>query len=274
MLPLSRADAPETDCSLTLRPPKKKKTSASHLWRLSNPPSKSPLLPDRTACLQKSHSALNLTCDCTSHCRLADFFYSVFAAISVISTFFSQAPHSPAPSSDRRELYKRPQHLLLDHDVPRPSFHFSSPSSGSPQSPQTILPWETPKHKTQHSYMNHTASSLAKSSHSSSMGEGLHTGSPPGSPSYPKGRRSCGELEADPPLLTSSPVSLASFLSSGPLTNSPSPVSSHPTATVSPSRFTQNVPPSRIPLPKQPLSPRRSLCLEVTSGSGLPGCQG
>lgn len=184
---------------------------------------------------------------------------------------FSQAPHSPPPSSDRREFYKRPQQLFLDHDTPKPSFHFSSPSSGSPQSPQATLPWENVKLKTQHSYMNPTASSMAKSSRSSSLGEGIQTGTPPCSPSFPKSKRLCRELEADPPLLISSPVSSASSHSSYPLSNSPSPTSSHPTATVTSNCLTQNIPPTRIPLPRQPLSPRRSLCLEVMPSSSWSG---
>nr|XP_046229931.1 mitogen-activated protein kinase-binding protein 1-like isoform X3 [Scatophagus argus] len=241
-------DASERDCAAILRPlKKKKKSSGSHLWRLSNPPCKAQLPLDRATCLQKSHSVQNLASD---------------------------SPHSPAPSSDRREMCKRPQQLFLGHDTSRPSFHFSSSSSGSPQSPQSPLPWESPKLKSQHSYMNPTASSMAKSSRSSSLGEGIHFSTPPCSPSLPKNRRSCGELEADPPLLTSSPVSaLPSSVSSASclLLNSSSATHPHPTATVTPSRFTQNIPPSRIPLPRQPLSPRRSLCLEVTPSSSWSG---
>ncbi|CAK6962647.1 mitogen-activated protein kinase-binding protein 1-like [Scomber scombrus] len=245
---LSRLDAvaPERDCAPTLRP-QKKKTSGSHLWRLSNPPSKAPLLRDTATCLQKSHSAQNLSSD---------------------------SPHSPVPSSDRRESRKRPQQLFLDRDTSMPSFQLSPPSPGSPQSPQSPLSWESPKLKPQHSYMNPTASSMAKNSHSSSVGEGLHIGTPPVSPSFPKSRRSSGELEVELPLLTSSTVTAFPSSVSSPLSPlpcplpiiSPSPSPFHPMATVSPTShltFTQNIPPSRIPLPKQPLSPRRSLCLEV-----------
>ncbi|XP_044026188.1 mitogen-activated protein kinase-binding protein 1-like isoform X2 [Siniperca chuatsi] len=245
-----KTDAPERDCAPTLRP-LKKKTSGSHLWRLSNPPSKAPLLLDRATCLQKSYSAQNLSSD---------------------------SLHSPVSSSDGRELRKRPQQLFLDHDTPTPSFHFSSPSSGSPQSPQSPLPWESPKLKPQHSYMNPTASSMAKSSRSLSLGECIQMGSPPCSPSFHKARRSCGELEVEPPLLTSSPVaafpstvSSTSSLLLCPLSNSPSPTPPHHTSTVSPSPYSQNIPPSRIPLPKQPLSPRRSLCLEVKPSSSCSG---
>ncbi|XP_070781678.1 mitogen-activated protein kinase-binding protein 1-like [Enoplosus armatus] len=246
----NRVDAPERDCCPTLRP-LKKKTSGSHLWRVSNPPSKALLLMDRATCLQKSHSAQNLSSD---------------------------SLNSPVPSSDGRELRKRPQQLFLDQDTTMPSFHFSSPSSGSPQTPRSPLPWESPKLKPQHSYMNPTASSMAKSSRSSSVGECIQMGSPPCSPSFHRARRSCGELEVEPPLLASSPVaafpSTVSSTSSGlscPLSNSTSPTPPHPTATVSPSPFTQNIPPSRIPLPKQPLSPCRSLCLDVAPSSGCPG---
>ncbi|XP_035472971.2 mitogen-activated protein kinase-binding protein 1-like isoform X1 [Scophthalmus maximus] len=250
----NRAATPEKECLSLLRA-EKKKGSRSHLWRMSSPPSKVPLLLDRTTCLMKSHSAQNLASD---------------------------APHSPVLSSDRKELRNRPQQLFLDHDTPRPSFHFSSPSSGSPQSPQSPLPWESPKLKPHHSYMNPTASSMAKSSRSCSLGEGIQLVTPPCSPSFHKGRGSFGELEMEPLPLTSPPVTaflspVSSSTSSSallyPLSKSPSPASPHPTATVSPTLFTQNIPPSRIPLPKQPLSPRRSLCLEMKpswSGASAP----
>ncbi|XP_039981468.1 mitogen-activated protein kinase-binding protein 1-like [Xiphias gladius] len=246
------ADAPERDCTPTLGP-QKKKTSGSQLWRMSNPPSKAPLLLDGTTCLKKSHSTQNLASD---------------------------SLRSPVPSSDRKELSKRPQQLFLDCDIPRLSFHFSSPSSGSPQSPQSPLPWESPKLKPQYSYMNPTASSMAKSSRSSSLGDGIQMGTPDSSPSFSKDRRSSGEMEVEPPLLTSSPVtafpssvstSSSSSILSCSLSNSPSPASPYLTATVSPTSFIQNIPPSRIPLPKQPLSPRRSLCLEVKPSSSWSG---
>ncbi|XP_059212335.1 mitogen-activated protein kinase-binding protein 1-like [Centropristis striata] len=247
----NRIDASESDC--VLRPQKKRKNSGFHLWRLSSPPSRAPLLQDRATCLQKSQSAQNLASD---------------------------SPHSPVPSGDQRELRKRPQQLFLDQDTPQPSFHFSSPSSGSPQSPRSPLPWDSPKLKPQHTYMNPTASSMAKSSRSTSLGEVIPTGTPPSSPSFPRNRRSYAEPEFEPPVTTSSPVTafpstVSLSLLPCPLPNSRSPTPPHLTATVSPTPVTQNVPPSRIPLPKQPLSPRRSLCLEVLpsfSRSADPGC--
>ncbi|XP_034756679.1 mitogen-activated protein kinase-binding protein 1-like [Etheostoma cragini] len=232
-------DASEGDGAPTLRPLKKRKSSGCHLWRLSNPPSKAPQLLDPAPCLQKAHSAQNLASDYL---------------------------HSPVPSRDRREFHIRPQQLSLNPDPPQPSFHFSSPSSGSPQSPRSPLSWESPKLKPYHSYMNPTASSMAKSSRSSSLGEVVQTGTPPCSPTFPRETRSCGELEIQPPLLTPSPVSSPSSLLSSSLPNSPSPASPHPMATVSPTSFTHNITPSRIPLPKQLLSPRRSFCLEGMSG--------
>ncbi|XP_069572308.1 mitogen-activated protein kinase-binding protein 1-like [Brachyistius frenatus] len=249
--------APERDSPPTLRPPKRK-TSRSHLWRFSNPPTKASPLLDTTLCLHKSHSAQNLGTD---------------------------SPDFPVPSSDRWALHSRPQHLSLDHDTPRPSFHFSSPSSGSPQSPQSPqspLPWESPKLKPQHSYMKPTASSKAKSSRSSSLVDSIPMGTPPRSPYFSKSRRSSEELELEleleTPLLVSSPVttfpshaSPTSSLLSCPLSNSPSPNPPHLTTTVSPTPFAHNVLPSRIPLPKQPLSPRRSICLEGTLSSSWPG---
>lgn len=170
------------------------------------------------------------------------------------------APLSPVAPCDRRDHLKRPQYLSLDYSSVRPSFHFSSPSTGSPQSPQSPLPWDSaPTHKVQHSYMNPTASSMAKRSRSSSMGEGLPVGSPPRSPCFLE-RTSYLELDTGSPLLASSPVtSLPSSLS-----KCPSPtLHLHTTALVNP----QTVPPSRIPLPRQPLSPRRSLVLEVKPSS-------
>uniref|UniRef100_UPI0037E78C83 mitogen-activated protein kinase-binding protein 1-like n=1 Tax=Semicossyphus pulcher TaxID=241346 RepID=UPI0037E78C83 len=243
-----KTDAPKGDCPPTLRHLKKR---GSHLWRLSSPPIRAPLPIDRESCLQKSHSVQNLASD---------------------------SPLSPEPSSDQIELCKRPEQLFLDPDAPRPSFQFSSPSSGSPPSPPSPLPWESPKLKPQHSYMNPTASSTAKNSRSSSLGEGINIGTPPCSPSFSKSRRSFGEVEVQPPLLTSSPVtsfpsaaSSTSSLFSCPQSNSPIPTHPHPTATVSPAPFIQNLPLSRIPLPKQPLSPRRSLCLEGMSSSSWSG---
>nr|XP_043904300.1 mitogen-activated protein kinase-binding protein 1 isoform X2 [Solea senegalensis] len=245
-------DRVEKDGSPVLRA---KRTSRSHLWRLSSPPFTVHL--DRTTCLMKSKSVQDLSSDPLC---------------------------SPVPSSDRKEFHKRPQHLFLAHDSSVPSFHFSSPSSGSPQSPPSPLPWECPKLKLHHSYMNPTASSMAKSSRSS-VGEGVQT--PPSSPLFSKRRRSSGELEMETPLLASSPVtafpppvsasssSSSSVLlspSKSPSPSSPSsPSSPHRTATASPTPFTQNIPPSRIPLPRHPLSPRRSLCLEVKPNCGSRG---
>ncbi|XP_047429397.1 mitogen-activated protein kinase-binding protein 1-like [Mugil cephalus] len=238
---LGRAEGPrpsDRDCPLMLRP-LKKKAASPHLWRMPNTPPKAPMLLDATLCLQKSHSAHNLATD---------------------------SLYSPAPSSDRRELRKRPQELFLDHDTPKPSLHISSPSTPSPQSP---LPWDSPKLKHVH-YMNPTASSMAKMCRSSSLGDVIHLGSPPSSPRLPKGRMSSEELEVEPPLLASSPVTIFPSSASLPLSSSsPLPTPTHPTATVSPAPFTQNAPPSRIPLPKQPLSPRRSLCLEVKPSLSL-----
>ncbi|KAF3702668.1 Mitogen-activated protein kinase-binding protein 1 [Channa argus] len=234
-----KAETPDSDCTPTSKS-HKKKNSWSHLWRLSNPPSKAPLLLDRETCLQKSHSAQNLS---------------------------SHSHHSSVLCNEQRELHKRAQQLSLDRDTPRPTFQFSSPTSGSPhspQSPQSPLPWESPKLKPQHSYMNPTASSMAKSSRSFSLGESIHGSSPPHSPSFQNSRISSGELKADPHLLTSSTSSLLL----GPQSNSPSSIPNR-TAPVSPILLTQNIPPSRIPLPKQPLSPRRSLCLEVKQSSCL-----
>ncbi|XP_061757033.1 mitogen-activated protein kinase-binding protein 1-like isoform X4 [Nerophis ophidion] len=178
--------------------PQKKTTSAPHLWRFSTPLSKPSVLLDSTTSLQKSQSVQNLS--------LA-------------------SPRFVLPLSDQREVCKRPMHLSLDRDTLKPSSNLSSPSPGSPQSPRSS-----------HSYMNPTASSMAKSSRSSSLGEGLHAGMPFSLSSLSsKARRSLsGDLELE----------------------SPSLVCLQPTATVLP---------TRIPQPKQPLSPRRSLCSDKTS---------
>lgn len=103
--------------------------------------------------------------------------------------------------------------------------------------------------------MNPTASSMAKSSRSSSssLSDDLQSGSPPRSP---RNRRS--SEEAEPPTLVKFPTS-------------PSSASSHLTVTSSPSHLTQNGPPSRIPLLKQPVGARRSLNLDVKPS---PSCSG
>lgn len=77
MLPSSSAGVLEGDRGPTLRPPKKKKAAGPHLWRLSNPSPKSPLLLDRASCLQKSHSELNLASDRRHHHDFVDFFLCV-----------------------------------------------------------------------------------------------------------------------------------------------------------------------------------------------------
>ncbi|XP_028996696.1 mitogen-activated protein kinase-binding protein 1-like [Betta splendens] len=233
VLHVSRADAPESDSTPTHRP-QRTQTSWPNLWRTCSPPSRTSLLLDRETSLQKSHSALNLS---------------------------SPSPFSPASCSDQRELSNRSQSLFLDCDAPRSAYQSSSLSSGSPQSPQAPLPWGSPKLKPQHSYMNPTASSMAKSSRSSSLGDGIHAGTPPGSPSAPSRRVSSSELE----------IELASPASTSPPSHGP-PTAPHPrAAAVSPVPFAASAPPSRIPLPKQPLSSRRSLCLEVRPSSSWCG---
>ncbi|XP_028295343.1 mitogen-activated protein kinase-binding protein 1-like isoform X2 [Gouania willdenowi] len=228
---------PEKEC-----PPKfkflKKKNSGPHIWKQARSPTKAA----RGSSLHKSHSVQNLSTDSSS---------------------------SLLPSSDSREFYNRPHQLFLDRDTRRPSLHLSSPSSGSPQSPRSPMPWESPRLKPHHSYMNPTASSMAKSSRSSSLVDGIYIRTPPRSPCISKGSKSSDELDAETPLLTPSPtphspssISSSSPLSSSSLSNSPPPT---PT-TIS---FTHNPPPSRIPLPKQPLSPRRSLGPEVRPCGGL-----
>ncbi|XP_057678676.1 mitogen-activated protein kinase-binding protein 1-like isoform X1 [Corythoichthys intestinalis] len=169
-------------------PRPRKKTTPGSHLWRFSTPPSKPPLPDRTASLHKSQSVQNLT--------LA-------------------SPRSPLPSSERREWCKRPQYLLLDRDPLKPSSsHVSSPSPGSPLSPR--------------SYMSPTASSMAKSSRSSSVGEGVLDLSP-----FPKARRSWGDLDG-------------------------AETSWHPLAAGLPA-------PSRIPQPKQPLSPRRSLDMKAST---------
>ncbi|TNN41782.1 Mitogen-activated protein kinase-binding protein 1 [Liparis tanakae] len=129
----------------------------------------------------------------------------------------SSAPRSPAPSSGRRALRPRPQQLLL-HRGSNPSFHFSSPSAGSPESPDSARSWESPKPRAR-SYMNPTASSTAKSSRSTSLGDiaRLFAGPP-----SPRARRSCGELEVLP-FGVSSGSSLSSSWCAVPTASRPSP---------------------------------------------------
>uniref|UniRef100_A0A3P8UIG2 Mitogen-activated protein kinase-binding protein 1-like n=1 Tax=Cynoglossus semilaevis TaxID=244447 RepID=A0A3P8UIG2_CYNSE len=218
--------AMEDSCSPVLRA--KKMSSKPHLWRLSSPPHAASL--NRTTCLTKSLSAQDLASD---------------------------SLYSPALSTDRRDLQKRPQHHTS---------HVSSPSCSSPRSPRSPPPWDRP----QHSYMNPTASSMAKSSRSSSLCEGIHTATPPCSPHAVKSRRSSVELEVELPLFSSSPVAAhPPPLSPSSSIFSPQSKSSSPAMTVSPTPFTNNVPPSRIPIPTQPLSPRCGVCLAPNGSGGL-----
>ena len=76
VLPLSRSDAPENDSTPTHRP-LRKKTSGSHLWRLSNPPSKASPLMDRATSLQRTYSAQNLTSDGAFQHLLVDLFLNI-----------------------------------------------------------------------------------------------------------------------------------------------------------------------------------------------------
>ncbi|KAJ0061262.1 hypothetical protein NL108_013931 [Boleophthalmus pectinirostris] len=207
-----------------LRAQKNKRPPGGHLWRRSIPSAKAPPL-DTSNCLYKAHSVQNLP---------------------------SQTPVSPVPSSERRQTPQRPQHLFLDR--PKPSLLLSSPPSSSfssSLSPLSPLPWDpTPSPRTPHSYMNPTASSIAKISRSFSVGEGLQLGSPPRSPNLTKKQPNLDA--ADLPLLASSPVGFS-------LSKSPSPT---------PPRHTSITPcvvsPSRIPQLRHPVSPRRCLAPEFS----------
>ncbi|PWA27494.1 hypothetical protein CCH79_00000163 [Gambusia affinis] len=217
--------------------PLKKETFWSPEWRKSSPASTTSSMLDRPTAFQKSPS------------------------------------HSPVPPSVQREQQKRPQQLLLTASISKPSFYFSSPSSGSPHTPPSPPPspppWESPKLKPRLSYMNPTASSNAKRSRSTSPRDGVQPcQSPPGSPGFPESRRSPDEPEAEPSLCFPSSASSESSTSSSAFSKSSS-VGHRATG-----RLTQNAAASRIPLPKQPLSPRRSLCLDARltprcSASGL-----
>ncbi|KAM4712862.1 mitogen-activated protein kinase-binding protein 1-like isoform 2-T2 [Anableps anableps] len=239
--PVRSERPPERGSPPKLRP-LKKKTSWSPEWRISNPTSTTSSMLDIPAAFQKSRSAQNLSTD---------------------------SSHSPVPSGVQKEQQKRPQQLLLTNTTSKLSF--LSPSSGSPHTPPSPPSWESLKLKPQHSYMNPTASSNAKRSQSTSPRDGLLPCSPPRSPRLPEDRRSPGELEVESNLLSSSSiitcpssVSSESSISSSALSKSHSLGYTHQTA----ARVTPNTQPSRIPLPKQPLSPRRSLCLDTKSISG------
>ncbi|XP_007544839.1 mitogen-activated protein kinase-binding protein 1-like isoform X2 [Poecilia formosa] len=224
--------APERRSRPKLRP-LKKKTSWSPEWRKSNPTSTTSSMLDIPAAFQKSCSAQNLSSD---------------------------SSHSPVPPSVQREQQKRPQQLLWTTSTSKPSFYFSSPSSGSPHTSPSPPPWESPKLKPTHSYMNPTASSNAKRSRSTSPRDGVQPcQSPPRSPGFPEDRRSPGEAEAEPSLCFPSSVLSESSMSSR----------SSPLGHQAAGRLTQNAAASRIPLPKQPLSSQRSLYLDAEP---TPGC--
>ncbi len=108
VLPLSRADGPERDGAPTLRP-LKKKTSGSHLWRLSSPPAKAPLLLlDRATCLQKSHSAQNLSSDCTFHRHFVDLLlYICWHFCNICQIILTSGP-----LSEHCETAKLPQECI------------------------------------------------------------------------------------------------------------------------------------------------------------------
>uniref|UniRef100_A0A087X9D8 Mitogen-activated protein kinase binding protein 1 n=1 Tax=Poecilia formosa TaxID=48698 RepID=A0A087X9D8_POEFO len=227
-----RKMAPERRSRPKLRP-LKKKTSWSPEWRKSNPTSTTSSMLDIPAAFQKSCSAQNLSSD---------------------------SSHSPVPPSVQREQQKRPQQLLWTTSTSKPSFYFSSPSSGSPHTSPSPPPWESPKLKPTHSYMNPTASSNAKRSRSTSPRDGVQPcQSPPRSPGFPEDRRSPGEAEAEPSLCFPSSVLSESSMSSR----------SSPLGHQAAGRLTQNAAASRIPLPKQPLSSQRSLYLDAEP---TPGC--
>ncbi|XP_014858359.1 PREDICTED: mitogen-activated protein kinase-binding protein 1-like isoform X3 [Poecilia mexicana] len=224
--------APERSSRPKLRP-LKKKTSWSPEWRKSNPTSTTSSMLDIPAAFQKSCSAQNLSSD---------------------------SSHSPVPPSVQREQQKRPQQLLWTTSTSKPSFYFSSPSSGSPHTSPSPPPWESPKLKPTHSYMNPTASSNAKRSRSTSPRDGVQPcQSPPRSPGFPEDRRSPGEAEAEPSLCFPSSVLCESSMSSR----------SSPLGHQAAGQLTQNAAASRIPLPKQPLSSQRSLYLDAEP---TPGC--
>ncbi|XP_054900420.1 mitogen-activated protein kinase-binding protein 1-like [Poeciliopsis prolifica] len=225
---------PEKSSPPKLRP-LKKKTSWSPEWRKSSPASTTSSMLDIPAAFQKSCSAQNLSLD---------------------------SSHSPLPPSVQREQHKRPQQLLLPTSTSKQSLYFSSPSSGTPPSPP---PWESPKLKPRHTYMNPTASSNAKRSRPTSPRDVVQPcQSPPRSPCFPENRGSPDEPEAEPSLCLPSSVSFELSKSSGAFSKSSSSLG-HQAA----GRLTQNAAASRIPLPKQTLSPRRSLCLDANPA---PGC--
>ncbi|XP_078799332.1 mitogen-activated protein kinase-binding protein 1-like isoform X3 [Oryzias latipes] len=208
-----------------------RKSSGSHLWRRSSPACEELLTSDPT--FQKSHSAQDLA---------------------------SNPLGSPAPPGGHRESRMRPQQLSLSEDNLKPSFPVSSPSSGSSGSPRSPRPWESPKSRIQHSYMNPTVSSLAKSSRSLSLDDDLRSDSPPRSPCTCESTRrfSGGDVETAPPLFSSSPrTALPPSVSSMPSLLLSPPSSSPPQSRPAASPVRPNAPPSRIPLLRQPLSPGR-----------------
>ncbi|KAM9420392.1 mitogen-activated protein kinase-binding protein 1-like isoform 2-T2 [Salvelinus alpinus] len=260
--------APERGTVLRSHPQKKRPLGA-HLWRMSSPLARAPALLDRAAGLHKTQSVQNLA---------------------------TEVPRSLNPSSGRGEMCPRPQHLPFDIHPSKAHSCLPSPSSTSSTPPLvSCLPSEIPKLRSPCDYMSPTTSSMAKTSHSASLAEGLHLGllpchaslTPQGledgsggsrnTPNSPKSRKPfCGLLEAEPPRLTSSSpcfpsshslCSRSSSLSSPSPCPLPGPSPSPPCATVSPNpslALPLSTQPSRIPLPsKQPLSPRCSLCPET-----------
>ncbi|XP_024146352.1 mitogen-activated protein kinase-binding protein 1 isoform X1 [Oryzias melastigma] len=232
----------EPDVPVKLRT--SRKSSGSHLWRRSSPAWKDSLSVDSP--LQKSHSAQNLA---------------------------SNSLGSPAPPGVQRESRVRPQLLWLSADNLKPPFLVSSPSSGSPGSPGSPQPWESPKSRSPHSYMNPTISSLAKSSRSLSLGDDLQSVSPPHSPCSCGSRRrsSGGDVEMEPPLFSSSPVTAS-------VSSMPSLLLSPPRSRPAASPVRLNAPPSRIPLLSaghlHKMKPSSSWCGAAVGGASSPADAG
>ncbi|KAK0133796.1 hypothetical protein N1851_030676 [Merluccius polli] len=245
------AAARERDSQQHPGPQRKTAPARAHQWRLSNPTLKAPPLVEVSAGLHKSRSVQNL---------------------------LRRAPLRPLVS-ERRHCGSRRTGTPRGSPCPP-----SSPLSGSAPSSHSPLPWESPRPRSPRSYMIPTTSFMAKcssrrtsssSSSSSFPGEELQTRSPPRSPPrFSKRRRGSSDAEMLRSFSSCSSCSSSSSTSSSSSSPSLEYTSSLPAVPASPSRgFTFSLkvpPPSRIPMPRQTMSPRRSLCLDLKAGADWP----
>ncbi|XP_072315799.1 mitogen-activated protein kinase-binding protein 1-like, partial [Eucyclogobius newberryi] len=168
-----------------------------------------------------------------------------------VQNLASEPPVSPVSCRGRRHVPKPTQYLLLDQT--NPPLLRSSPPSSSPVSRVSPLPWDSSP-RIPLSYRCPTTSSIAKIARSSAAGEGWRPGSPPCSPNP----------EVDAPWPAPSPRGRSVPKTPSPLVPRRAPANHSPAHSAAQSPAHSVAMPSRIPLPRQHLGPRRSLGPELS----------